>query len=262
LVKHVFLLLVCLAAALEPARAGDKVVAENYREFWLWGGVEARPFLERAEAIYLLQGEIGADASSDGAVAVTLRSAVSPGAHRAPLYLVYRVRSLDFTPRIYEVIRARLARWRREPGEVRGVQIDFDAKTRHLDDYASFLRDFRRGLPAGAKLGVTGLMDWASQAAPEDLARLAGVVDEIVFQTYRGRATVRDIDAYLARLSRLAIPFKLGLVEGGYWREPASLAGNPNFRGYVVFLVNRAADTRESPTQGQRPVARATPSSR
>jgi hypothetical protein len=92
-------------------------------------------------------------------------------------------------------------------------------------------------------------MDWASQAAPENLDRLAGVVDEIVFQTYRGHATVRNIDAYAARLSRLAIPFKLGLVEGGDWREPASLAGNPNFRGFVVFLVNHAANAREPASQ-------------
>lgn len=243
--KRIFLLLVCLAAALAPARGEDRVVAENYREFWLWGGVETRPFLERAETIYLLQGEIGADPLSGGAVVVSARSVASPGAHRAPLYLVYRVRSVDFTPQIYGIIRARLARWRREPGEIKGVQIDFDAATRRLEDYASFLRNLRQELPASAKLGVTGLMDWASQAAPEDLDRLAGVVDEIIFQTYRGRATVRNIDAYVARLSRLAIPFKLGLVEGGEWREPASLAGNPNFRGFVVFLVNRAVRARE-----------------
>src|SRR5262249_9883463 len=126
LVKRTFLLLVCLAAALAPARGEDKVVAENYREFWLWGGVEARPFLQRAETMYLLQGEMGADPFSGGAVVVAARSVASPGSHRARLYLVYRVRSLDFTPQIYEIIRARLARWRREPGEVKGVQIDFD----------------------------------------------------------------------------------------------------------------------------------------
>jgi hypothetical protein len=245
LVKRAFPLVICLLAALGPTRGEDKVVAENYREFWLWGGVEARSFLERAETIYLLQGEIGADAVSGGAVVVAARSVASPGAHRAPLYLVYRVRSLDFTPQIYDVIRTRLARWRREPGEVKGVQIDFDAATRRLDDYASFLRKLRQELPASAKLSITGLMDWASQAAPEDLDRLAGVVDEIVFQTYRGRATVRSIEAYVARLSRLAIPFKLGLVESGDWREPASLAGNPNFRGFVVFLVNSAAHAKE-----------------
>jgi hypothetical protein len=245
LVKRVALLLACFLAAA-PACGQDRVIAENYRAFWLWGGVASRPYLERAETIYLLQGEIGAEPSSGGAVVVRARSVASPGPHRAPLFLVYRARSLDFSPEVYDVIRARLARWRREDGEVRGVQIDFDAATRRLNDYAAFLRNLRRELPADVKLSVTGLMDWASQAAPDDLASLSGVVDEIVFQTYRGRTTIRNIDSYVARLSRLAIPFKLGLVEGGDWRTPAALAGNPNFRGYVVFLLRTAsgAETR------------------
>jgi hypothetical protein len=240
LVRRVVLLLACLFASALPARGDDRVVPENFREFWLWGGVASRPYLERAETIYLLQGEIGAEPLAGGAVVVSARSVASPGPHRAPLFLVYRARSLDFSPEVYDVIRARLARWRREPGGVKGVQIDFDAATRRLDDYAAFLRNLRRELPDDAKLSVTGLMDWASQGSPEDLGRLSGVVDEIVFQTYRGRTTIRNIDAYVARLSRLAIPFKLGLVEGGDWRTPAALAGNPNFRGYVVFLLKSA----------------------
>jgi hypothetical protein len=36
------------------------------------------------------------------------------------------------------------------------------------------------------------------------------------------------------------LPFKVGLVQGGDWREPAGLAEEPNFRGYVVFLLNPA----------------------
>jgi len=80
----------------------------------------------------------------------------------------------------------------------------------------------------------------SSQGALDDLEKLAGVTDEIVFQTYRGRSTVRNVDAYVARLARLAIPFKLGLVEHGEWSPPPGLRGNPNFRGYDVFLLNRA----------------------
>ncbi len=34
------------------------------------------------------------------------------------------------------------------------------------------------------------------------------------------------------------IPFKVGLIQNGRWREPAGLRAEPNFRGYVVFLVN------------------------
>ena len=93
-------------------------------------------------------------------------------------------------------------------------------------------------LPEGCKLSVTGLMDWAAQAKLEDLDNLHDAVDEIVFQTYRGARTVADIDAYVKRLARLRIPFRLGLAEGATWSPPPGLAGNPNFRGYVVFLRN------------------------
>jgi hypothetical protein len=81
-------------------------------------------------------------------------------------------------------------------------------------------------------------MDWASQASLEDIDALAGTVEEIVFQTYRGRETVQNIDAYVARLDRLRIPFRLGLAEGANWSSSDRLAHNANFRGYVVFLRN------------------------
>ncbi len=69
-------------------------------------------------------------------------------------------------------------------------------------------------MPKDCGLSVTGLMDWASQASLEDIDKLSATVDELIFQTYRGRETVKDIDAYLARLGRLKVPFRLGLAEG------------------------------------------------
>jgi hypothetical protein len=116
--------------------------------------------------------------------------------------------------------------------------MDFDASTRGLQGYVAFLRALRQALPADCALSVTGLMDWASQASPEDLNDLSGAVDEVIFQTYRGRETVNDIDAYVARLDRVRIPFRLGLAEGAQWSPPAGLALNPHFQGYVVFLRN------------------------
>ncbi len=84
-------------------------------------------------------------------------------------------------------------------------------------------------------------MDWGSQADPAVLSDLAGIVDEVVLQTYQGRETVPNYQAYLSRVSRVRFPFKIGLVQGGAWSAPASLAANPWFRGYVVFLRNAAA---------------------
>jgi hypothetical protein len=48
-------------------------------------------------------------------------------------------------------------------------------------------------------------------------------------------------ERYLARLDRLKIPFRIRLLEGGKWQQPASLGSNPYFRGVVVFLQNPAS---------------------
>ena len=229
------LTLLLLAAA--PSLAGETVRARDYDAYWLWAGVKARPELEKAKILYLLQGEIGPDRF--GEVRLKAQGATEPGPHQPNLWLVYRVRSLDWTPEIFASVSRRLGRWR-DMTRTAGVQIDFDARTHGLKDYASFLRELRETLPKDCGLSVTGLMDWASQASLEDIDKLSATVDELIFQTYRGRETVKDIDAYLARLSRLEVPFRLGLAEGAAWSPPEALARNPHFLGYVVFLRNDA----------------------
>ena len=102
-----------------------------------------------------------------------------------------------------------------------------------------FLRDLRHRLPADLKLSITGLMDWSSNADPSAIAQLKGVVDEVVVQTYQGRHSIPDYAAYLPRMNRLGLPFKVGLIQGGVWKAPGYLKGNEWFRGYVVFLQNQ-----------------------
>ncbi len=235
------LLALCALLCAFGAAAGPTVRAADYDAFWLWAGVKGRPELAEAKTIYLHSGEIGPD--RNGFVRMKAQGGAEPGPHRATLWLVYRVRSLDWPPEIIAHIIRRLDAWRAHPGRVAGVQIDFDASTRGLQNYAAFLRGLRNALPKDCALGATGLMDWASQAAPEDMDALWGSVDELVFQTYRGAETVENIDAYLARLGRLRTPFRLGLAEGAQWSPPAALAKRPNFLGYVVFLRNRGAPT-------------------
>jgi hypothetical protein len=128
-----------------------------------------------------------------------------------------------------------------------GLQIDFDARTRRLDQYAAFLADLRRRLPADCRLSITGLLDWSSQGDSAALDALSGVVDEVVLQTYQGRRTIPSYQAYMASLGRLTLPFKIGLAEGGDWTAPPDLAANPWFRGYVVFLSNLAASKISTP---------------
>jgi hypothetical protein len=224
-------------AAASSASAADTVRAADYDAYWLWAGVKAPPGLEQAKTVYLLQGEIAPDRAG-GPARLLAQGGSAPAAHAPALWLTYRTRSLDWGPEIAAAISRRLGLWRAQPGKVVGVQIDFDASTRGLRGYVGFLQTLRRSLPADCALSVTGLMDWAARAAPEDLDALSGTVDELIFQTYRGHETVPDIDAYLARLGRVCIPFRLGLSEGATWTPPADLARNPNFRGYVVFLRN------------------------
>jgi Protein of unknown function (DUF3142) len=218
------------ACQKEPAR----VDAADYDAFWLWAGVEPQPVLDRAKTIYILQGEIR-DARQ--ARLISLRPG-TPAVARAKLWIVYRTETLEWGDDVVLQIGADLARWRAAGNNVEGVQIDFDAATKGLAGYARFLRQLRAQLPRDTKLGVTGLLDWSSQGNSADLNALAGVVDEVVLQSYQARSTIAGYEEYLASLDRLDMPYKIGLVQNGEWTAPASLARDPDFKGYVVFLLN------------------------
>jgi hypothetical protein len=220
-----------------PALAGT-VRAEDYDAFWLWGGVTPQPALARARTLYMLQGVVDTPKSGSGAARLVAEGGAIPRLRQGVAWLDYRAHTLRWTPSIYAQLAARLRRWRAAGDPVAGVQIDFDARTRHLDEYARFLTDLRARLPADCKLSVTGLLDWSSQGDSAALNAVGGVVDEVVLQTYQGRRTIPGYQAYLARLGRMRTPFKIGLVEGGDFTAPPSLAANPWFRGYVVFLKN------------------------
>lgn len=225
------------AAVLLLAGCTDRpepVAAEDYSEFFLWAGVDPQPVLDRARVVYLLDGEVRAGGA---ARLVSLRPGV-PRIGHAQLWLVVRTERLDWTEATWASVLADLARWEKAGNRVAGLQIDFDAATRGLDRYGGFLSEARRRLPRRFALSITGLMDWSANGDPAMLARLAGTVDEVVVQTYQGRATIPGYAAYVDRLARLPIPHKLALVQHGEWRAPPSLARDPRFRGYVVFLVN------------------------
>lgn len=191
-------------------------------------------YLSEAESVYLQWGELRAD---DPSRIVVLRREVprNPG---PPLWLVIRAERLDWGPDTYGQLLAEAERWRAGNPLV-GIQVDFDAATLRLGSYSAFLRDLRGRMPAGLKLSATGLMDWTTGAEAKDLAALAGVLDEMVVQTYQGRATIPGYPRYLASLDRLEIPYRVALIEGGDWSPPPSLERDPDFQGYVVFLTGR-----------------------
>jgi hypothetical protein len=184
---------------------------------------------------YVLQGHI----ASGG---VFVRQGVAPAAIAIPeLYLVYRLQTLSWHPALLASILNQIAAWEHAGSRVAGIEFDFDARTPRLADYAAFLREIRAALPRAYRLGVIGLLDWSTGGAPEAFTDLAGTIDEIVFQTYRGRQTILNYRDYLGAVARLTMPFKIGIVEGGVWDrgEERRLAASPFYRGVVVFLTTR-----------------------
>ena len=214
--------------------ARDREVAPAYDAVWLWAGVRAQPALARARRLYLLQGQIEAT----DPVRYAVQRAAVPHLGNREVWMVVRVETLAWSPAIYDQLLAALERWRAGGNRVVGVQIDFDARTRHLRDYAAFLRGLRTRLPKDCRLGITGLLDWSANGDPKGLDALAGVVDEAVLQIYQGRHVIPGYQAYLAKLDRLKLPFRIGLLQGGEWQPTPGLEENPYFRGYVTFLRN------------------------
>ena len=221
------------ALLLAPPASAATTEAADYDAFFLWAGVKPQPVLDEARSLYLLQGQVGGDP-----VRLVAQRPALPRVAHAEVWMVVRVETLDWPDAVYDQVLAALTRWRAAGNRVVGLQIDFDAGTRNLENYASFLADLRKRLPNDTRLGITGLLDWSSNGDPAGLAALAGVVDEIVLQIYQGRRVIPGYAGYLAALDRLQIPFRIGLLQGGEWEAPDHLAGNPWFRGYVVFLLN------------------------
>jgi hypothetical protein len=216
------------ALAIAPVEAGD------HDAFWLWAGVRPQPVLAQAKRLYILQGEVGARQP----VRLHSQRAALPRIAGPEVWLVVRVETLAWPPHLYDQVLAQLGRWTRAGNKVAGLQIDFDARTRHLAGYAAFLHGLRDRLPQRYRFSITGLLDWSANGDPAGLAALAGVVDEVVLQIYQGRRVIPGYERYLTRLERLPLPFRIGLVQGGDWTPPPGLAANPNYRGTVVFLLN------------------------
>jgi len=226
--------LVALLVALASPAVAAQTDAADYDAFFLWAGVKPQPILSEARSLYLLQGQVD---DGDPVRLISQRPAL-PKVSNAEVWMVVRVETLDWPDTVYMQVLATLGRWRAAGNKVVGLQIDFDAGTRHLENYAAFLADLRKRLPVDCRLSITGLLDWSANGDPAGLAALGGVVDEVVLQIYQGRQVIPGYAGYLSALDRLEIPFRIGLLQGGEWEAPDRLADNPWFRGYVVFLVN------------------------
>lgn len=239
---RLFPALLLVAALAACGKQERRVEAERYDAFWLWAGVEPQPVLTRARTIYLLDSEVRAE----GPRLVDLRPQ-APRLAIPEVWLVVRVETLHWPEGTAAALVRRLDGWRAAGNKVAGLQVDFDARTRHLDEYADFLRRLRRSLPERYRLSITGLLDWSANGDPRALEGLAGVVDEVVLQTYQGRHTIPGYADYFGRMGGFRLPFRVGLVQGGEWTPPPGLEDNPFFRGYVVFLLNAPRNEYSEP---------------
>lgn len=223
-----------LALLAGPGPAAHEAPSAPAGAYFVWAGVRPPPEAARARVLYLLAGEVR---QGDPGRLVPLRAV--PSLPRAGLWLTVRAERLDWGPGVHARLLRTLAAWRAAGNRVEGVQVDFDAATRGLAGYRAFLADLRRRLPPGTRLSVTGLLDWSAHGDPAALAGLAGTVDEIVVQTYQGRRTIPGYAGYLRALTRLSLPYRVGIVTDGQWREPDFLRADPDYRGTVVFLLDR-----------------------
>jgi len=220
--------LAALLASLSPAKGQEQA-------FWLWSGVRPGDALRQADVVYLHQGEV----VIHGGKTVFERKGLPVNRLVFPrIWLTVRFATLDVPDTLLLRLNSLLARWQAAGNEVIGLQIDFDAATWRLDEYARFLQRLRHTLPAHYALGVTGLLDWAKTGSVATLNALP--VDELVVQSYQGRRTVANFTDYLPALAGLRIPFKLGVVPGGICdeQEIAQLAASRWYRGTVTFLLN------------------------
>ncbi|WP_298188580.1 DUF3142 domain-containing protein [Novosphingobium sp.] len=226
-----------LLAALVLASCGKpeapRVDPARYDRFFLWAGVPPPPAVKRARELYILGGEI----RRGGPARLTGMRAGVPHLGPPKVWLTVRTERLDWDAGVWDAVRAMLARWRAAGNRLEGLQIDFDAATPGLTRYRAFLEQVRRELPPGMRLSITGLLDWSANGDPAELARLGGLVDEVVIQTYQGRTTIPGYAAWFSHIDTLPLPHKIALVEGGEWTPPAALAGDRRFAGYVVFLL-------------------------
>ena len=168
---------------------------------------------------------------------VPLKASV-PTINHAKVWLTVRVERIDWEKQVLNYLLKELTLWDKKNSDLVGLQIDFDANTYGLDKYFSFLKNLRNTVPEKYKLSITGVMDWIVLGDREGFKKLNGVVDEIIIQTYQGTKTIHNYRDYLSKLNYFPLPYKIGLVQNGLFDEDIIDKRDPNFKGYVVFLVN------------------------
>lgn len=236
-------MLICMLGimACQPSQSAStltsgQVNAEDYDSFWVWGNISSAPYLKTAKEIYILQGEVRLHPQTHHSYLIPQGVQVL-NIPQQKVWLVFRNYHLNWQGHELTQILKRVQQWENAGNHIQGIQIDFDAKTKHIHQYALFLSQLRKQLPQHYQLSITGLMDWTNVTNQETLKLLNNTINELVIQTYQGSTTIPNYAAYLKKVSALKLPYKIGIVQHGEWRSPPKLANDTKFKGYVVFLL-------------------------
>ncbi len=231
----IFIFILCFwshIALSKPVR----IDANQYHSFWIWGDIRSAPYLSQAKTLYILQGDF-AYQKRQQKVIFQPQGIAAKTLPQQKIWLVFRNHDLNWSNEHFQLIIRRLNTWRNHSNQVVGVQIDFDSKTQALYQYALFLKTLRQHLPNDYQISITGLMDWTNVQDAATLSLLKENVNELVIQSYQGRHTVDNYQSYVKRIEAMKIPYKIGLVQHGQWDDTLHFDSDPNFKGYVVFLL-------------------------
>ncbi|NOT32637.1 MAG: DUF3142 domain-containing protein [Candidatus Eisenbacteria bacterium] len=225
------MLTMALACAAAQARSSPAPRADSCEAAWVWAGIPPGAIPQSVRTLYVYQGELVAHA--DGVHFTRGGPWPSAGDSRA-LIPVVRLRGEVEAHECVRVLESAANAWRSRGRTVPGVQLDYDAPSRRLGEYARFVREVRSNLDPALALSVTGLADWLVAARPEALDALAVAADDVVFQLYHSHHPVPRLGLYHAALARFRQPFRVGLLAG--MSVPAAVRSNPRYRGSLRFI--------------------------
>jgi hypothetical protein len=231
-----FFLSLLVFTTIQTSAKPNQVNANDYTSFWIWGRISSAPYLHQAKELYILQGEFRLDAKTK----TSTFSQHGVSVLKIPqqkVWLVFRNHHLNWKEQELNIILKRVKQWENSGNQIVGIQIDYDSKTNNLKEYAAFLSELRKQLPKKYQLSITGLMDWTNQRDQKTLNTLRMNIDELIIQTYQGSTTIPNYQAYIQKFTALKLPYKIGVVQHGEWDQKIDLSSDPNFKGYVVFLL-------------------------
>ena len=176
---------------------------------------------------------------------------------------------------VADTFRADLVRANNDHARVIGLQLDFDAPTRLLPQYARTLQRLRELLPPNTKLSITGLPTWAYS---HDLKAVLAVVDFWIPQCYGTNipthlsqripiSSPSDVARTIRQMRQLDKPFYAGLSAYSYAILYANDGGLLELRGDLdpawaahntsLELIERQTFKGEASTSEMRYVYRA-----